>query len=403
MKYAILSDLHANESALRRVLKDAVAQGVRRFVCLGDVVGYGPLPAETLNLLRQMNPSVIAGNHDDAVSGRIDPADFIDLAGDAVRRHREALGPEARHWLGSLAYTVRFGEAVGTHGDFTNPPAFFYIENEEDAAANFRATTAPLLFFGHTHVPALFLTGQSGKVYQLTPQDFTLEEGKRYLVNPGSVGYPREADGVCRSSYVIYDADSRSVYFRYLPFSVASVMQRGRTPRRLRLLAGAVFASAGLAGGAALLLAPDAKVVTQTEVVEKVVEKVVTRTVEKPAPETDPALELDSRTLSIPLGHTFLRANVRLEKESVPVQLKVLFKDAQGKTTGMEATSVKTASKQRWKIPAGTATAVLALSRIKAGDQPKVASFAPATEAPVRRPAKASPARSCTDEAPRGS
>ncbi|MBO7207465.1 MAG: metallophosphoesterase family protein, partial [Kiritimatiellae bacterium] len=215
MIYAVISDIHANESALRKVLEDARAHGAQRIVCLGDIVGYGPLPSETLNLLLSQNATIIAGNHDDAVSGRVDEDDFIDLARDAVLRHREMLPPKSRDILSSLPYTIAFGEAVAAHGDFTEPEKFNYIESEEDAAINFSSINSRLAFVGHTHVPGIYLTGQSGAVYIIDPQDFTVEDGKRYIVNPGSVGYPRVKDGKCFSSYVLYDSDERTVTFRF--------------------------------------------------------------------------------------------------------------------------------------------------------------------------------------------
>ena len=90
MRYAIVSDIHANAEALRRVLADARQNGATRVVCLGDVVGYGPLPKETLELVRKSASLVLAGNHDDAVSGRGGADAFNGLAADAVTRHREA-------------------------------------------------------------------------------------------------------------------------------------------------------------------------------------------------------------------------------------------------------------------------------------------------------------------------
>lgn len=228
MIYAVISDIHANETALRKVLDDAKSQGAQRIVCLGDVVGYGPQPLETIKLLQLENAIMIAGNHDDAVAGRVSEDDFIDLARDAVLRHRESLGAKRCNYLASLPYTVEFGEAIASHGDFTSPEKFFYIETEEDARANFNAINSRLAFVGHTHNPNIFLTGQSGAIYKIDPQDFIIEDNKRYIVNPGSVGYPREKDGQCFSSYVLYDDEERSVTFRYLPFSISSVMQRGK-------------------------------------------------------------------------------------------------------------------------------------------------------------------------------
>lgn len=228
MVYAVISDIHANASALRKVMDDAWSQGATHIVCLGDVVGYGPEPARSVAMLRIEKATVIAGNHDDAVSGRIGAANFVDFAAEAISRHRAALREDEREWLGALPYIANIeGDAVCVHGDLTAPRDFRYIESTADAAANFGVCANPLIFVGHTHTPCLFVTGKSGKTYKTAPQDFTLEPGKRYIVNVGTVGYPREENGTCLSSYVIYDSERREIRFRFLPFSVASVMQRG--------------------------------------------------------------------------------------------------------------------------------------------------------------------------------
>ena len=367
MRYAIISDIHANESALRHVLADAAAQGAETIGCLGDVVGYGPLPKETLALIRRTAAIAIAGNHDDAVSGRQGADDFIDLAGDAVQRHREALCSDELAWLHGLPYDCRIGGAIAAHGDFTDPKAFNYVDDEDSAAANFAATDAQLMFVGHTHVPGIFLTGQSGKVYRLEPQDFSLEEGKRYIVNPGSVGYPRECDGTCYSTYVIYDADDRSVRFRQLPFSVASVLQRGVNPRRkLGLVIAAVILSLAAVASAIILYR------------EKPAEvKTVTVEVEAKA---DPALVIARKTLTIPSVAKFVRANLQIDKETGPVDLHVEFKSSTGDPLGTFDKTVKVSSKDRIKVPSKAASALFTIQRQTPAAQPKILTFAPSAK-----------------------
>ena len=355
MTYAIISDVHANLEALERVLEDARAHGAGQVVCLGDVVGYGPRPAEALERVRAACALVLAGNHDDAVSGRGDAASFIDLAGDAVQRHREALAPAALAWLKSLPYAAEIEGAVCAHGDVCDPPKFYYVEEEKDADANFRATEAQLVFVGHTHVPAIFLTGRSGAVYRTHAQDFTLEDGKRYIVNPGSVGYPREADGKCLSSYVLYDSTARTVTYRFLPFSVASVMQRGTLPRRTRK---AVVAA--IAAGAALLAAIAAVLFAPTVTVAD-----------------DPALLLDARALPLDADLRHVRANLELDKGSAPVLLRVSFLGPGDAPLATESLTVRKSSAKEIKIPAGATQARLDALKIKAGDAPRIKSFAP--------------------------
>ncbi len=254
MKYAVISDVHANEEALKAVLCDASKQGVEAVLCLGDVVGYGPLPEQAVRLVRENCFATVAGNHDDAVCGRGDPSQFVDLAADAAKRHRRQLSQEAISWLEKLPYVLEKDGFAAVHGDFSDPRAFGYIETVDEARENFALRKEQLLFAGHTHVPGIFLTGRSGAVYFLEPQDFTLEDGKRYIVNPGSVGYPRESGGKCISTYVIYDSTEKTVIFRRLPFSVSSVMQRGGSILKRGRMYFAALAAVAVAGAVAAAL-----------------------------------------------------------------------------------------------------------------------------------------------------
>lgn len=369
MKYAILSDIHANVEALRRVLDDAARNGADRMVCLGDIVGYGPLPAETLALVRRTACLVLAGNHDDAVSGRGSAEAFNGLAADAVTRHRAALSADDLAWLKALPYVGTLDGARAAHGDFVDPPKFYYVDDAEGAAANFAATDAPLLFVGHTHVPTLAVVGDSGTVHLTGPQDFTLESNKRYIVNPGSVGYPREANGVCQSSYVLYDASARTVEFRFLPFSVASVMARGTAsrPRRRRGLLLA-FGITLLAVLLALVLKPTTRTVTKTVTETKVV------AVDKA---DDPALLLARKELTLRPGDRKVRANLRLAPG--PAELTIDFRDPNGQSIGTPfRRTIKESYRPAHKIPDGAVSAVFTVRRATKADTPRIAAFHPA-------------------------
>lgn len=373
MKYALISDVHANVEALRRVLADATRNGATRIVCLGDVVGYGPLPAEALALVRKAAAVVLAGNHDDAVSGRGSAEAFNGLAADAVTRHREALSSADLAWLKSRPYVCELDGALAAHGDFVDPPKFYYVDDAEGAAANFAATDAQLMFVGHTHVPALAVVGDSGQVHLAPPQDFTLEPNKRYIVNPGSVGYPREANGVCQSSYVLYDSTAQTVEFRFLPFSVASVMPRGKAAgrRRRSLLAVTALGAAALAAALVFWAKPTARTVTQTVTQTQVVE------VEKPE---DPALILARRELTLRPGDRKVRANLKLAPG--PAELTIEFRDANGNPVDAPfRRTIRESDRQARKIPVGALSATFTVRKATHDGAPRIASFAPAADA----------------------
>ena len=358
MVYAIISDVHANAIALSAVLEDARRCGAKKLLCLGDVVGYGPEPESTVSTIRARAAFTLAGNHDDAVSGRLDASDFIDLAADAVSRHREALSEENLAWLKSLPYTYNGKSFLCAHGDFTSPRTFEYVSNEQEAAANFAATKAQLMFLGHSHVPGIFLTGASGKVYSLPPTDFTLEDGKRYIVNPGSVGYPRTNGNVCESTYVLYDDAEKTVSFRRLPFTVISVMQTGRNPKRLkkRIVAAVACAAAVAAGAAAWMFAPERRVETVTEVLTNSVTKVVEKVV---------AIKKIDRTENCILFSTDkkVRVEVKLAKGSPAAQIQLVFKDESGKILWEERWTAKKSKKATVSVPQGAASATLSAGR----------------------------------------
>ena len=361
MKYAIISDVHANLIALRNVIADAKNQGVDKFVCLGDVVGYGPQPSETLALVRKTCSVTLAGNHDDAVSGRGDSSTFVDLAKEAVERHREALSEDDAAWLRSLPYSCTLDKAIAAHGDVFDPPKFYYILNEDGAEANFRSTDARLVFVGHTHEPAIFLTGRSGKVYKTAPQDFTVEEQKRYIVNPGSVGYPRGEDGQCQSSYVIYDSDEGTVVFRFIPFLVSSVMQRGAGahPLRRRIIAAACVAAALVAGLLAWFLTPKS-----IEVVD------------------DPALIVETREIPLDANYKKVNANLTLAKGSSPVLVRIEFENSSNEVAEVKSRTVShQLQKSGIKIPRDSVKARFVLSKIRREDSVQIESFAPSASA----------------------
>lgn len=341
-----------------------------KILCLGDVVGYGPEPESTAAAIRSRAALTLAGNHDDAVSGRLDASGFIDLAADAVSRHREALSEESLTWLKSLPYVYKGKSFWCAHGDFTSPDTFEYVSGENEAAANFAATEVQLMFVGHSHVPGIFLTGSSGRIYSLPPTDFTMEAGKRYIVNPGSVGYPRTDGNICESTYVLYDDSEKTVTFRRIPFTVRSVMQTGRNPKRMtrRAIAAIACAAAVAAGTAAWVLAPEERIETVTEVLTNSVTKVVERKVTEIV-----AIAKVDRSENITLSPSDRKVgiNVKLSKGSPAAQLQLTFRDSSGNILWEERWTAKKSRKATVKAPDNATSATLSAGRT-GGDSPAV-------------------------------
>lgn len=223
MRYAIVSDIHANMAAWRNVLTDIADLRTGKIICLGDVLGYGPDSVAVLESVYQYVDLTLQGNHDAAVCRRMATDSFSGLAAEAVSHSRGRLAPSALQWLNGLPLTHAEAGFRCAHGDFSEPQAFRYIIEPPDALPSWQATEEQLLFVGHSHIPGIFVIGPSGTPHFLQPCDFELEPGKRYIVNPGSVGYPRAGAG--RSSYCFYDSDSNSVTFRQLPFDSAGLRE----------------------------------------------------------------------------------------------------------------------------------------------------------------------------------
>ena len=216
MRYAIVSDIHANLAAWKAVLADIAGMKADTIICLGDVSGYGPNPVEVLESVCSVVQDTLLGNHDAAVCGIIDPDTFSPRARAAVLRHRELISQAGMDWLKTLPLTLSAPGFRCAHGDFSSPASFRYIIDPEGALPSWQATREQLLFVGHSHLAGIYVIGDSGVPHFVAPCDFELEDGKRYIVNPGSVGYPRV--GACRSTYCVFDGDSKTITFRQLPF-----------------------------------------------------------------------------------------------------------------------------------------------------------------------------------------
>jgi len=219
MRYAIISDLHSNRQALAAVLDDIKDMGVDEIVCLGDVIGYGPSPAEVFDLARDNVQHFIMGNHDAVVAGMMSPENFNDNAKFLIEWTCSALEKSgAADFFNTVPLVLKGDDLRFSHGEFENPGRFGYIIDDDEALTSFNCCSESLLLTGHSHIPGIFVIGNSGIPHWLPPQNFGLEEEKRYIVNAGSVGQPRDDD--TRASYCVYDVIKKDIFFRKVTFDL---------------------------------------------------------------------------------------------------------------------------------------------------------------------------------------
>ncbi len=290
MRYAILSDIHGNAEALRAVFAD-IAQisleqdtAVDQVWCLGDIVGYGPEPGVCVQRVRARCDICIAGNHDWAAIGKLDLQDFSEAAAQSTLWTREHLSVDERVYLKSLPEVTRIGNFTLAHGSPGNP-IWEYLIGPAEAAPNFAAFDTLFCVVGHTHLPTIFL--QPASVHAVTEPSYAqvlqsrvrlamadpdgpsrsalesiapdisaspqlaqcerlapapglwmLPPGYRAIINPGSVGQPRDGDP--RASYVMYDSEL-GFEFRRVPYDIGATQRKiresGLSPRLAARLA----------------------------------------------------------------------------------------------------------------------------------------------------------------------
>jgi len=225
LRYCVLGDVHANLEALEAVLADAKRQGVDRYVCVGDVVGYGANPCECVDRVQGLTTQIVAGNHDYAVAGRTELEYFNVFARDAVVWTRTQLPPSDRTFLRDLPLTLALDGLLLVHATVHQPEQFGYIDGELSARLSFDALQADLAFVGHSHVPVAFFC-QKDTQQLLYTKDLELElsDNAKTIVNVGSVGQPRDDDP--RACYAVYDSDRRTVVLRRIEYDVEAARQK---------------------------------------------------------------------------------------------------------------------------------------------------------------------------------
>ena len=235
MKFAIIADIHANLDAFQVVLEDIKQQRCTHFACLGDVVGYNANPKECLDIVRKMNIPCV--NHDEYCSSDEPLEGFNPAAAEAVNWTRKQLSPEDKQWLRDLKYVRMVTSFTIVHATLDGPQRWGYVFDKLAAAASFTYQNTSICFFGHTHVPVAFI--RDSMVRGGTYSKFKIEPGKKYFINVGAIGQPR--DNNPKAAYVVYDTDEGFIELRRLEYDIAAaqkkILDAGLPPRLAERLA----------------------------------------------------------------------------------------------------------------------------------------------------------------------
>jgi diadenosine tetraphosphatase ApaH/serine/threonine PP2A family protein phosphatase len=220
---AILSDVHANFEALEAVLAALDERRPSRILCLGDVVGYGASPNECVALIRERCELVLLGNHDAAATGGPEAARFNVHARTAALWTAKVLTLPHRDWLRALPLTQSLGAYLCVHASPASPRAWEYIFDRYDAEPQFQYFTEPVCFIGHTHQPAAYELRDSGCVPVASPR-LRLAADRRYIVNVGSVGQPRDRDP--RASAILYHEGAGEIEFLRVAYDIEAAQKK---------------------------------------------------------------------------------------------------------------------------------------------------------------------------------
>lgn len=224
MLYAIFSDMHSNLEAYQAFLEDAKKEGIEKYFCVGDIVGYGADPRQCIKLTKELDCPVVCGNHDWATAQKIEIDYFNGNARKAVLWTQERLDGLDINYLGNLKLVYQNDELTLVHGTLEHPEEFGYVLDEAEAARTLHLQETPLCFIGHSHAAGIFYEDKDGSIrYSLHPE-MEIAQDRRYLVNVGSIGQPR--DGDWRGSYCIFDKERKTLRIKRLEYDLKKAQEK---------------------------------------------------------------------------------------------------------------------------------------------------------------------------------
>ena len=224
MRYAVISDIHGNLEAFESVLDAISKERVDSYLFVGDIIGYGADPKGCIKMLKSLDPAVaIAGNHEWGVIDKLDVSYFNDTARNAILWTKKALDNSEIEYLRSFPLAYEDEKITLVHGTLNMPEEFYYILDTEDAYVTLSQMKSRLCFVGHSHVPGIFASDHT-KVEYFERTDVKMDGERRYLVNVGSVGQPR--DGNPAAAFAIYDDEELAIEIKRVDYDVKKAQDK---------------------------------------------------------------------------------------------------------------------------------------------------------------------------------
>jgi len=225
MRYGIFSDIHSNLEALEAVIAAYKEEKIDQYLCVGDVVGYAVNPRECIEKINTLAMITIAGNHDWAVVDMLSTDYFNKAAEEAVHWTKEHITLFDKQFLSALTLLKEEKDFCLVHGTLSHPEEFDYMTDDARASKTFYLLHEKICFVGHSHWPGIFIEEPEKIVYKGVGV-LKIEKGRRYIINDGSVGQPR--DGDARACCCIYDEEASSVKFHRLSYDVVTAQKKIR-------------------------------------------------------------------------------------------------------------------------------------------------------------------------------
>jgi predicted phosphodiesterase len=223
MRYGIFADIHSNLEAFKAVLKVLNREKVDKYLCAGDVVGYGANPQECIDKIKEENITTVAGNHDWGAVELFSKNYFNPAAYEAILWTKNNLDEVARLFLGSLQLVLQSEDLTLVHGTLVKPEEFDYLLDIDAASETFELLETKLCFVGHSHAPGVFVK-ENGNILYLEENSLEIKNGNKYIINVGSVGQPRDGDP--RAAYCVYDKEEKTAVIKRVEYDVKTASKK---------------------------------------------------------------------------------------------------------------------------------------------------------------------------------